>query len=128
MPKLVLASLLAALAAACGTQLQTTQINAAPRPLAQRSPASVDLFASGPPARPHTDLAVIEAQPGVFEDSTAELIARMREQAAALGCDGLVLTAVNNQLLRHGEERTTATGTCIVYTAPDAAERTAAKP
>jgi len=81
----------------------------------RRPVESVELFTSGAPARPHTDVAVLEAEPGLSERSTGELISRMREKAAAQGCDGLVVTGVDNQLIRGAGERKTITGTCIVY-------------
>ena len=76
---------------------------------------SVELFTSGAPQRPHTDVAVMEAEPGLSERSTGDLIARMRERAAEMGCDGLVVTGVDTQVIRHEGDRKTVTGTCIVY-------------
>ena len=76
---------------------------------------SVELFTSGPPVRPHTDVAVLEAEPGLSERSTGDLIGRMREKAAAQGCDGLVVTGVDTQVSHREGERKTVTGTCIVY-------------
>lgn len=108
---LLLASVLFA---GCAAQVSSTQVNQPPAPMFRRPAESVELFTSGAPQRPHTDVAVMEAEPGLSERSTGELIGRMREKAAAMGCDGLVVTGVDTQLTRH-DERKTVTGTCIVY-------------
>lgn len=108
---LVLASVLFA---GCSASLTSTQVNQPPAPMFRRSPESVELFTSGPPLRPHTDVAVLEAQSGLTERSTGELIGLLRDKAGAQGCDGLVVTAVETHISRY-EERKTVTGTCIVY-------------
>ncbi len=100
--------------AGCAATLTSTQVNQPPAPMFRRSPESVELFTSGPPLRPHTDVAVLEAQSGLTERSTGDLIGLLREKAGAQGCDGLVVTAVETHISRY-EERKTVTGTCIVY-------------
>lgn len=86
--------------------------------MVRHTPDQIDVFTSGPPARAHVDIALLEAEPGLSERSTPELIARMREKAAAAGCDGLVIMGVDTQTYRHGDEKKTVTGTCIVYSDP----------
>lgn len=110
--RLLLASLLFA---GCAAQVASTQVNQPPTQMFRRPVESVELFTSGPPVRPHTDVAVLEAEPGLSERSTGELIGRMREKAAAQGCDGLVVTGVDTQVTHREGERKTVTGTCIVY-------------
>jgi hypothetical protein len=90
--------------------------------MARRSPAEVEIFTAGAPTRPHVDVAILEAEPGLSERSTADLIARMRENAAANGCDGLVVTGVDTQTFRYGDEKKTVTGTCIVWAPPTMAQ------
>jgi hypothetical protein len=109
----------------CAAHVYTTALNPAPGPMSAREPAQVELFSSGPPTRPHVDVAVYQAEPGIDESTTGTLISRMRERAASEGCDGLVITQVANQQIKN-EDRVTVTGTCIVYTAPDAGLETAA--
>ena len=109
---LLLASVLFA---GCAAQVASTQVNQSPTQMFRRPVESVELFTSGPPVRPHTDVAVLEAEPGLSERSTGDLIARMREKAAAQGCDGLVVTGVDTQVTHRDGERKTVTGTCIVY-------------
>src|SRR4051812_10995932 len=77
----------------CGTFVDFTPINDPPHPLRARPAQSVDLFSSGPPSAPHVDVAVIEVEQthSLNAQGTALMIQRMREQAAAIGCDAIVL-------------------------------------
>ncbi len=77
-------------------------IQSPPHAMTARSPDQVELFTAGAPARAHVDVSVLHARYGV--DNT-ERLAKLRDSAAAMGCDGLVL------------QNTDAgwTGTCIVY-------------
>lgn len=110
--------------AACGSSIRATEINSAPRPLAARPPESVEIFTSGPPLRPHMDLAYYEArQSSEFSsDDTRELIVKMRVAAARRGCDGLVVGGITHETTRtiFDSHRPTSnkglTATCIVYT------------
>jgi hypothetical protein len=104
--------------AGCAASITATPINQPPQRMVRHTVDQVDVYTSGPPARPHTDVALLEAEPGFVERSTAELIALLRENAAANGCDGLVVTGVDTQTFRGGREKKTITGTCIVYSAP----------
>lgn len=108
-------------AAACGTTLQETPINPAPHAMAPRSAATVEVFSSGPPARAHTDVALLEARQtsGFSGDDTADFVAKLREQAAQRGCDGIVIGGVTNETIGGGhsqDNRKGLTATCIVYT------------
>lgn len=110
--------------AACGSSIQATEINSAPRPLAARPPETVEVFTSGPPLRPHMDLAFYEAQQEseFSSDDTADFITKMRKVAARRGCDGLVIGGVTHEttgaiLDRHQPRSNKGmTATCIVYT------------
>jgi hypothetical protein len=104
-------------------------------------------FASGPPTRPHDDVALLEVEQthGFNEQGTGLMIHRLRERAAALGCDGIVLGGFRE----HGggpdgtawhlidPSSTTLHATCIVYRedevgtfvrAPDHADGAPAEP
>src|SRR5882724_2809236 len=63
--------------AGCATSVSSTLLRESPHPLAPRSPQSVEIFASGPPARPHVDLAVLQADndSGSGGNDTGSLIA-----------------------------------------------------
>ena len=88
--------------AACGSSIRATEINPAPRPLAARTPESVEVFTSGAPARPHMDLAFYEAQQSseFSSDDTREFIVKMRAAAAQRGCDGLVVGGITHETTR----------------------------
>jgi hypothetical protein len=109
----------------CGTSVSETYINGPPGTTIPRSPGSVRIYASGPPARPHTDVAILEVEQahGLNEQGTALMIDRLRRRAAQLGCDGVVVGGIRERdgfppgsgfyLLDPGA--TTLHGTCIVF-------------
>jgi hypothetical protein len=114
-----------ALNAGCGISTSATFLRAPPRAMAPRSPDSVEVFGAGPPSRPHVDLALIEAEqqstntPG----DTPELIAKLRQKAGELGCDGLVLASIFSRVdtmttivTGNTHDQKGISGTCIVYT------------
>lgn len=119
--------LLFALGVGCGTAIETTVkttvINPAPRPLASRDPASVEVFSSAPPQRPHVDVeyleAEAEAESGLSADGTPRFIAALRAKAATDGCDAIVLGGTTNYLTSGGKYGTNLkriVATCVVYT------------
>jgi hypothetical protein len=123
---LLLCSLLSgSVLAGCGTFVDFTPINDPPHELQPRSTDSVEVFASGPPARQHVDVAIVEAEQthSLNEQGTGLMIRRMREQAAAIGCDAIVLGGVSDHqgaqpgsgwdLLDPGATKRQAT--CVVY-------------
>ena len=111
----------------CGTSIQATSINPSPRPLVARSPASVELFTSGAPARPHVDVALLEAEAtsSLSTDRTPEMLSELRERGAQMGCDAIVLGGVTSRqpspgeaetwLVDHPGSRRGLVATCIVY-------------
>jgi hypothetical protein len=119
------AILAGSLFAGCGTFVDFTPLNDSPCPLSPRSPGSVEVFSSGAPTRPHVDVALVEAKQthSLNEQGTGLMVQRMREQAAALGCDAIVLGSVTDHqgaqpgsgwdLLDPGATKRQAT--CIVY-------------
>jgi hypothetical protein len=123
------------LAIGCGTSVSETYINDPPATMAPRGRSSVRIYASGPPARPHMDVAILEAvqSHGLNEQGTNILIDSVRSRAARLGCDGVVVGGIRERdgsppgsgfyLLDPGA--TTLHATCIVFTdkAPPAASR-----
>jgi hypothetical protein len=123
--------------AGCGTSTRTTLVNPAPHAMHPRSPASVELFTSGPPARPHADIAIIEAEESSSFNlaDTSDMLAALRERGARMGCDGVVLGGSSSRdpglkdtetwLVENPKGRKGFYGTCIVYTdrAPATASR-----
>jgi hypothetical protein len=114
-------TLICVVLAGCGTTIQTTAINPAPRPLA-RSPDSVEVFTTGAPPRPHVDVALLEAEQdsSYSLDDTAAMLAKLRERGAAMGCDALVfhgLASYREELVGDQvQSRKGVYATCIVYT------------
>jgi hypothetical protein len=107
--------------AACGTAITQTGINAPPHAMTSRSPASVEIFSSGPPTRPHVDVAVLEGQQQSewSLDNQSDIIRQLRARAAEMGCDGLVITGPDNGAAGNRDYTTTLHGflaTCIAYT------------
>ena len=127
-PILSLLVLGAPLVVGCGTYVGFTEINRPPHALSARSPRSVEVYSSSPPARRHVDVAIVEAEQthSLNEQGTALMIRRMPEQAAAIGCDAIVLGGATDHdgaqagtalaLLDPGSTKRQAT--CIVYDDP----------
>ncbi len=88
--------------------VESTIINQPPHAMSARPPASVAIFTSGAPKRPHADIAVVE---GEGYRGTAALIHTVVDRAAVLGCDAIVQTSLDYD---RGYEHLIAT--CIVYT------------
>jgi len=120
-------------ASGCGTFVTTTLINDGYGAGEPRQPRSIAIFSSGPPATPHVDVALLEAEQthGLNDQGTDVMLERLREQAGKLGCDGIVLGSFSSRgsdLAGTGWEpfdpgSTTLHATCIVYR-----ERTRARP
>ncbi|HEY1550910.1 MAG TPA: hypothetical protein VGG28_23940 [Kofleriaceae bacterium] len=91
-----------------------TTLNPAPRPMVARAPADVELFTSGPPARPHVDVELLWINSGV-DRSIGELLAQARIEGARHGCDGVVVG--NMQIVGYDktEDNRIAIATCIAY-------------
>ena len=110
----------------CGTDVQYTALVRTPR-AAARSPESVKVYLSGPPKRPHRDVGILEAeQMSEFSgDDTRDMIWKMRETAARVGCDAIFVKGVGSNA--HGflgvtdtpSSTKTVTATCIRYGTDD---------
>jgi hypothetical protein len=115
----------ASLLVGCGTFVDFTPINDPPHALSPRTPGSVEVFSSGAPSRRHVDIAVVEVEQthSLNEQGTGLMIRRLREQAAAMGCDAIVLGGATEHqgaqpgsgwdLLDPGSTKRQAT--CVVY-------------
>jgi hypothetical protein len=121
----LLALAVAAPLAGCGTYTNFTPINSPPHELTSRPSSRVQVFASGRPRRPYVDVAVIQVEQthGLNEQGAQLMIDSIRAQAAALGCDAVVLGGITDHagarsgsalaLLDPGSTKQTAA--CIVY-------------
>jgi hypothetical protein len=99
-------------------------INPAPHAMQPRPPYTVEMFSSGPPQRPYIDVAYLEAeQDSAYSfDGTSDFIAQLRERAARMGCDGVVLGGVTNApdavasvTADVNASRKGLTATCVMY-------------
>jgi hypothetical protein len=95
---------------ACFGATQVTHTNTPPRTLAPRPPAEVHIFTTAPPTVPYLEVAIIESNLGASE--VPKHIAALRDEAARIGCDGVV---INNRNSDNDPSRG-YWGACIVYT------------
>ncbi len=114
--------------AACGSSITRTDINPAPKPMPPRPAASVEVFSSGAPARPHVDVAILEVEESssFSVSDTGEMVSHLRSRAAAMGCDGVViggassrdpgLTDKESLFVDNPRGRKGFFATCIAYT------------
>ena len=100
--------------------MRYTRVNQPAHSPGLRSPDSVELFLTGPPARPHVGAGIFEAEGG----STRKMLREMRRLAALKGCDGLVIHAPGSKahsddslwlLTRRSSSSTTMAAVCVVY-------------
>ena len=119
--------------AACGTSIRETVINTPPRQMAPRPIESVEMFTSGAPARPHVDVAFLEAEEAssLSTSETHDMLNALRKRGAERGCDAIVVGGLSSRdpslndtetwLVDRPKGRKGIYATCIVYTAPPVA-------
>ena len=98
----------------CVELVEYTPVNAPPHAMPPRPPAAVQLYTSIAPARPHLDVGLIEVTrqwADAPDQATAEILSSLRAEAAARGCDAVVLLGIST---RGNLKQLQAT--CIVYT------------
>lgn len=81
----------------CGPTVQFVVTNRAPRALVPRDPATVAVFASQRPRRPYTEVGLLHAEGGGFSQR-ADVIVALRDRAARIGCDAVVITGVGERV------------------------------
>jgi hypothetical protein len=114
--------------AACGTTVQFAPTNPSPRALSPRPPETVQIYTTGTPDEPYAEVGILQARQAstVSFDEFPDVIAEMREEAAQIGCDGVIITSradattgstFGNGNGIYGETETLegVMGTCIVY-------------
>src|SRR5262249_37789803 len=97
---------------ACYTETRFTRLNPAPHALQRHVAGDVAVMSAGPPARPHVDVAIFSADRNM--DSLEEAIAKVRGEAAEVGCDAIALSELES---KSSAPPSRFTATCIVYTA-----------
>lgn len=85
-------SVLTALAlVGCGSFSMSFTNSGIPHPPMQtHTVEEVQIFASGAPTRHYLEAGLLEAR-GAPSDTPGSVLAKMREEAARLGCDGLII-------------------------------------
>jgi len=133
MPRPALAALLAV--AACGATTRFVATNPSPRPLAPRPAASVQVFTSGQPTIPYVEVGLLQGRQGgpivTGADALPAIVSRMRADAAAIGCDALIVNADADRVEGPGRGPATVRGfwaACIVFLAPERAAPGATAP
>ncbi len=125
MKRIALGVLVASIASAAGcaeTRVSDTMINPPPHAMWQRPPETVEIYASGPPARAHVDVGYLEAKQGyeLADKDSETFITELRGRAAELGCDALVLGGGTSEGTRTWNGTRTSlkgmTAVCVVYT------------
>jgi hypothetical protein len=109
--------------AGCGVQVEYTQLNAAPLPMKSRAPESVEVYVGNAPARPHVDVGLLEVEEqSGFGPGTQALVDSLRDRAAEIGCDALVIGGVSSKvseveslLFDHNANRKALHASCVVY-------------
>jgi len=114
-------------AAGCGASINATPINPAPHLMTPRPPALVEMYTSGPPQRPHVDIALLEVEESssLSTADTNQMISDLRNRGAQMGCDAIVLGGASSRdpglgdaerwLNKDARGRKGFTATCIAY-------------
>jgi len=78
----------------CGTTIRYAPTNPAPRAMVARAPATVEVFTVQRPAQPFVEVGLLEAEQAseLSTDDSTTVLAKLREKAGEIGCDGIILT------------------------------------
>jgi hypothetical protein len=109
----------------CGTFVEATALNAPPRTLSPRAADAVEVYSSSPPAKPHVDVALIQAdQINGMQVELPEMIAKLREKAGQMGCDAIFISGESERAGAPGDAHLFDPGshqllaTCVAYLEP----------
>jgi len=114
------------------SSVETTRLNAAPRPLAARPARSVEIYSSSPPTRPHVDVALLRADQANFGTDTPAMLRSLAERAGELGCDALFVSGASERSASRADFSIVDPGshnlfaTCIAYLPPSPTDALAA--
>jgi hypothetical protein len=133
------------LAAGCAAEnVGYTPLNPPPRRMSARPAAAVEVFTITPPRRAHTDIGLLRVvgvkpppsthtdigfdvpEPVSPRDEGQEMIAALRERAARIGCDAILVTHIDRPLVWEpwveyaGARLPSAQASCVVYNDNDA--------
>jgi hypothetical protein len=121
MHRTFLTALLAGGALACAAHSGWMPTNPPPRPLEAHSPDDVALFTATMPTRAFVEVGIISAAPGM-DSNDFEVLAQLRKEGGARGCDGLIVIGTNTNTTGSSNaygitmrEQTSFRAACIVY-------------
>lgn len=109
---------------ACGYRTRFVPTNTPPRAMKPRSADSVAMFTSSKPTRPFVEVGMLSSEhKGYFSSSTdEEVVLGLREKAAEVGCDGVILEAETTTEMATAGTMTASTkaikkfrAACILY-------------
>jgi hypothetical protein len=112
------------LGAGCGVGITSHPLNTPAHPMRPRSASEVEMFTTSKPTYAYVEVAVLEArQESQFSvANTEEVFDTMRNRAAEMGCDGLLLLGSADEVVggTYNGQGSTRTlhgyrGTCIVH-------------
>ena len=86
-----IATLVSLVMLGCGSfSMSFTNSGVPHRPMEARTADEVQIFASGPPPRHYVEVGLLEARGGP-SDTPGTVLAKMRNEAARQGCEGLII-------------------------------------
>ena len=91
----------------CGTRVDYTPLRAPTGAMTPRSPAEVEVFLTQKPSRPYVEVGLLEArqESTMSLDGQSGIIAELREEAAEIGCDGLIVTGDADEVTGHADKQ-----------------------
>jgi hypothetical protein len=123
---------------ACGYSTRFMPTNASPTAMKPRDPSSVTLFLTSRPTQTFVEVGILtSSHDGAFSLSNDdEVILGLREKAAEVGCDGVLLAHetenIQGQVTSSGQISTTTLksfrATCIMFGGPPASPAAGAPP
>jgi hypothetical protein len=107
----------ACLLVGCADTVFYTPLNESPRPLAPRSPESVEVISVTPPSWPHKDLGILQVEQRNPSHTVDELLAELRAEAATRGCDAILIISIDRRVGRY--QAPSIQASCLIHnTAP----------
>jgi hypothetical protein len=100
--------------AGCAGRLFYTPLVSSPRPLAPRAIEDVEVFAVSPPPRPLVNVGLFQLISGLDNASIQAMVARIRSDAAARGCDAILITSIDHY--RSQNHSPSIQASCVVFT------------
>jgi hypothetical protein len=89
----------------CGVSVHVTRLSSAPEAMLPIEVTQVELYVDSKP--PHEYIAVARLDAAGSKATNFELVDALRERAAELGCDGVIVEP--------GPSRSSVGGTCILW-------------